>query len=67
MSGSDAILVGENSNDLAGFSLSPAGDVDGDGQDPLSLPGSMLRLEGWLYAPIATVKTGAVAATPPSQ
>jgi hypothetical protein len=41
--------------------------VDGDGQDPLSLPGSVLRLEGWLYAPIATVKTGAVAATPPSQ
>ncbi len=41
--------------------------VDGDGQDPLSLPESVLRLEGWLYAPIAAVKTGAVAATPPSQ
>ena len=41
--------------------------VDGDGQDPLSLPESVLRLEGWLYAPNAAVRTGAVAATPPSQ
>ena len=41
--------------------------VGGDDQDPLSLPGSVLRLEGWLYAPIGTGLTGAVAATPPSQ
>ena len=41
--------------------------ADGDPENHLSLPESVLRLEGWLYAPIATVKTGAVAATPPSQ
>ena len=41
--------------------------VDGDGQDPLSLPESVLRLEGWLYAPIAGGRTGSIASTPPSR
>ena len=41
--------------------------IDGDDQDPLSLPGSVLRLEGWLYAPIGAGRAGSVASTPPRQ
>ena len=35
--------------------------VDGNDGDPLSLPESVLRLEGWLYAPIGAGSAGAVA------
>jgi hypothetical protein len=35
LSSADARLVGENSDDDAGFSVSDAGDVDGDGRDDL--------------------------------
>jgi hypothetical protein len=41
--------------------------ADGDPEDPLSLPGSVLRLEGWLYAPINSSRTGPVASTAPRQ
>ena len=41
--------------------------VDGDEHDPLSLPGTVLRLEGWLYAPTGVGRTGPVASTPPSR
>ena len=41
--------------------------VDGNDGDPLSLPESVLRLEGWLYAPTGAGSTGAVASTPPRQ
>ena len=32
--------------------------ADGNPEDPLSLPDSILRLEGWLYAPIGPSTTG---------
>ena len=41
--------------------------VDGNPEDPLSLPECVLRLEGWLYAPIAAGCAGSVASTPPSR
>ena len=41
--------------------------ADGDPEDSLSLPDSILRLEGWLYAPIASSTTGPVASIPPRQ
>jgi hypothetical protein len=41
--------------------------TDGDPEDSLSVPESILRLEGWLYAPIASNTTGPVASLPPRQ
>jgi len=41
--------------------------ADGDPEDSLSVPESILRLEGWLYAPIAVSTTGPVASIPPRQ
>ena len=35
LASADAILTGENGSDIAGFSISAAGDVDGDGQDDI--------------------------------
>ena len=41
--------------------------ADGNPEDPLSLPDSILHLEGWLYAPIGPSATGQVASTAPRQ
>ena len=58
VSSADFILLGENQDDNAGFSLAGAGDVDGDGLHDL-LVGARYSATGGLYAGAVYVVLGA--------
>jgi hypothetical protein len=62
LSMADAKLVGEDPNDLAGYSVSGAGDVDGDGRDDV-LVGAWGDDEGGITAGAAFLVLGPVTGT----